>query len=123
MGELYQGIRRRSSIPMLSAREGSAFTFTPPDCFPRVAAFVGNCRIERPIPANVTKAIDFVRYIRSFRHRVFADAEVEALVAQIQEARLTANRATRSAHVAQLRARHAGSKESGAPNQEPDRRA
>lgn len=95
----------------------------PPDCIHSVVAFVGDCRFKTPMPDNVSKGIDFVRYIRSFRHRVFADAEVEALVAQIQKARLTANRATRAAHVAQLRARHAGSKEAGAPNQGPDRRA
>ncbi|MCD5995285.1 NERD domain-containing protein [Pseudomonas sp. CDFA 602] len=70
-----------------------------------VICFVGGSTFKTPMPVNVTQGIGFVRYIRSFQHAVFSEAEVDALADALQSRRRLPDRATHREHVQNLRRR------------------
>lgn len=70
-----------------------------------VITFVGGSTFKTDMPANVTKGIGFVRYIRSFKQQVFSDAEVDAFTAALQTGRRAPTHATHREHVQNLRRR------------------
>lgn len=70
-----------------------------------VVAFVGDCAFKTGMPANVTRGVGFVRYIRSFRERIFSEAEVEAFAEALQAGRRPPGFATHREHVRNLQRR------------------
>lgn len=77
----------------------------PEETIHSMVVFVGDCTFKTAMPANVTQGAGYIRFIKSHRERVLGDAEVERLVDTLQRGRLTPSRATRRAHVEQLRKR------------------
>lgn len=70
-----------------------------------VVVFTGSCVLKTAMPANVTKGIGYLRYIKSFREPILSDAAVKNAVSQIQQGRLAATRETHRQHVRSLRRR------------------
>lgn len=70
-----------------------------------VVAFVGDCTFKTEMPANVTRGIGFVRYIRSFRERVFTEDEIGAFIDALQAGRRAPGFATHREHVRNLKRR------------------
>ena len=79
----------------------------PPHRFPSVIVFVVDSTFKNEMPASVTHGAECVRFIRSFKTRLFSDTQVQDLRKQLKTGRLPPNRATHVAHVQQLKARHA----------------
>ena len=78
----------------------------PPETIHSVVVFAGNSTFKTPMPANVTKAGGYIRYIKSFQTPVLTESQVEAAVSQIQSGRLEPTRETHRQHVQQLKARN-----------------
>lgn len=64
-----------------------------------VIVFVGSCKIKSPMPANVTRGVSFVGYIKSNKTVVMSDEQVLDINSQIKAGRLTPNLKTHRAHV------------------------
>ena len=79
----------------------------PPQSIHSVIVFVGDSTFKNEMPASVTHGAECVRFIRSFKTRLFSDTQVQDLRKQLKTGRLPPNRATHVAHVQQLKARHA----------------
>ncbi|MCP4106613.1 MAG: NERD domain-containing protein [Desulfobacteraceae bacterium] len=54
-----------------------------------VVNFSGEVTFKTPMPANVTKGIGFIDFIRSHREVILSDAEVERVITQISDNRLS----------------------------------
>ncbi|SHF93348.1 Topoisomerase DNA binding C4 zinc finger [Microbulbifer donghaiensis] len=78
----------------------------PQDTIHSVVVFAGNSTFKTPMPANVTKAGGYIRYIKSFQIPVLTESQVQAAVSQIQSGRLAPTRETHRQHVQQLEARN-----------------
>ncbi len=78
----------------------------PPDTIHSVVVFAGNSTFKTPMPANVTKAGGYIRYIKSFQTPVLTESEVQTVVNRIQSGRLEPTRETHRQHVQQLQARN-----------------
>jgi hypothetical protein len=76
-----------------------------PDRLHSVITFVGGSTFKTEVPANVTKGIGFIRYIKSFKQQVFSQAEVEALMEALQAGRRAPTLATHREHVQNLKRR------------------
>ncbi len=70
-----------------------------------VITFVGGSTFKTEMPANVTRGIGFIRYIKSFRQVVFSKAEVEAMLQALKTGRLAPSIATHREHVQNLKRR------------------
>lgn len=70
-----------------------------------VITFVGGSTFKTDMPANVTRGIGFIRYIKSFRQAVFSEAEVDAMLHALQTSRRAPNLATHREHVQNLKQR------------------
>ena len=79
----------------------------PPQSIHSVIVFVGDSTFKNEMPASVTHGAECVRFIRSFKTRLFSDTQVQDLRKQLKTGRRPPNRATHVAHVQQLKARHA----------------
>ena len=79
----------------------------PPQSIHSVIVFVGDSTFKNEMPASVTHGAECVRFIRSFKTRLFSDTQVQDLRKQLKTGRLPPNRATHVTHVQQLKARHA----------------
>lgn len=77
---------------------------TPPGTVHSIIAFVGDSTFKTPMPANVTRRARFIRYIKSFRARVFTEAEVQALLERLETVRLAPTVATHREYVRNVRA-------------------
>jgi predicted RNA-binding Zn-ribbon protein involved in translation (DUF1610 family) len=77
----------------------------PVESIRSVVVFAGNSKFKTPMPANVTQAGGYVRYIKSFRDSVLTAPEVQRAVTQIQEGRLQPSRQKHRQHVQQLKTR------------------
>lgn len=67
-----------------------------------VIVFVGGSTFKTEMPANVTYAGGFIRYIKSFTQVVFNDAQVQQLVTIVQTQRLKPSLKTNREHVKNL---------------------
>jgi restriction system protein len=70
-----------------------------------VITFVGGSTFKTDMPANVTRGIAFIRYIKSFRQVVFSEAEVDDMLQALKAGRLAPSIATHREHVQQLKRR------------------
>lgn len=70
-----------------------------------VVAFVGDSRFRTAMPANVTRGMGFVAYIKSFREAVFTAQQVGELLQRLERGRLAPTLATHRAHVRNLQKR------------------
>lgn len=70
-----------------------------------IVAFVGVSTFKSPLPANVTRGMGYVAYIKSFREVVLSEQQVQEVLAHIQAERLKPSRATDRRHVKQLKKR------------------
>lgn len=77
----------------------------PPETVHSVIVFVGGSTFKTNMPANVTHAGGYVRYIKSFKQPVLSERQVEETLAQIKSGRLEPSSATHKAHVRSLKAR------------------
>lgn len=68
-----------------------------------VIVFAGQSTFNTTMPANVTRGMGYIGYIKSFRTPVFSEAEVQKMLAHIQSARLAPTRETNRRHVEQLK--------------------
>jgi len=76
-----------------------------PEHLHSVITFVGGSAFKTEMPANVTQGIGFVRYIKSFQHLVFSQAEVDAMLQTLQTGRRAPTLATHREHVQNLKRR------------------
>lgn len=76
-----------------------------PEHLHSVVSFVGGSTFKTEMPANVTQGIGFIRYIKSFQHPVFSEAEVNAMLRALQAGRRAPTLATRREHVQSLNRR------------------
>jgi restriction system protein len=53
-----------------------------------VITFVGGSTFKTAMPANVTRGIGFIRYIKSFRQAVFSETEVDGMLQALKTGRL-----------------------------------
>jgi len=70
-----------------------------------VITFVGGSTFKTQMPANVTRGIGFIRYIKSFRQVVFSEAEVDDMLQALKAGRLAPSLATHREHVQHLKRR------------------
>ena len=70
-----------------------------------LVVFAGDCSFKSPMPANVTKGVAYITYIKSFCEPVLSELQVQCAVSQLQRARLEPTRETRRQHVQQLKRR------------------
>lgn len=78
----------------------------PPSAIYSVVCFVGHSLFKTDLPPNVTHGLGSVRYIKSFKERVFSDERVRQVVRELESARYSATWATNRLHVENLRAKH-----------------
>lgn len=78
----------------------------PPETIHSVVCFVGDSRFKTPMPDNVTHGLGSVRYIKSFKTKVFSDQEMQQIVDDLQAGRKNDTRETHREHVANLRTNH-----------------
>lgn len=76
-----------------------------PEVIHSIVAFAGESTFKSPMPANVTRGVGYITYIKSFRDPVLSEAEVQKIVAQIQSGRLEPSWGTNRRHVQQLKTR------------------
>ncbi|NRH43690.1 NERD domain-containing protein [Pseudomonas sp. MS15a(2019)] len=76
-----------------------------PEHLHSVITFVGGSTFKTEVPANVTQGIGFIRYIKSFQHAVFKEAEVDAMLQALQNGRRVPTLATHREHVQNLKRR------------------
>lgn len=70
-----------------------------------VITFVGDSVFKSEMPANVTQGSRFIRYIKSFKHPVFSETEVDAMLQALQTNRRAPTLATHREHVQNLKRR------------------
>jgi hypothetical protein len=68
-----------------------------------LVVFVGDSTFKTDMPDNVTYAGGYIRYIKSKREEILSMADVNAVIAQIEELRLQRGLATNRQHVNHLR--------------------
>jgi restriction system protein len=78
----------------------------PANAIHSVVVFSGQCTLKSPLPANVTRGLGLITYIKSFRQQVLSDAQVEGVVAQVQAGRLAPSFKTARQHVQNLASRN-----------------
>ncbi|MCK7596467.1 NERD domain-containing protein [Microbulbifer sp. CAU 1566] len=78
----------------------------PADTIHSVVIFTGNSTFKTPMPANVTKAGGYIRYIKSFKTLALTEEDFEAVIHRVQSRRLASTRQTHRQHVEHLRARN-----------------
>ena len=71
----------------------------PKDTVKSVIVFVGEAKLKRRMPPNVTVGLDAARYIRSFKTRLLTEEQVTAACAIIESDRLPASWQTTRQHV------------------------
>jgi hypothetical protein len=81
-----------------------------------VVCFVGEATFKTPVPAGVFLEGRYVHHIESFQTPVFPEEEVVGLIQRIEACRLERGFKTNRAHVKQLNARRASSKNDSAAN-------
>ena len=77
----------------------------PADKIHSIVTFVGDSSFKTPMPPNVTYGAGFIRYIKSFKEKVFSEDEVSDLTARIESGRLQPGYSTRKEHVQRLKER------------------
>ena len=87
----------------------------PPDTIHSVIVFVGGSTFKTEMPASVTYGGGCARFILSFTQPVFDDRQVQDLLLALRSGRMAPTRATHSAHVQQLKERHAPNAERKCP--------
>lgn len=80
-----------------------------------VVVFVGEAKLKREMPENVTVGLGGARYIRSFRTRMLSEEQVAEICKVIEAGRMKPSWGTNRQHVQNLRRRKHGS----APRQCP----
>jgi ssDNA-binding Zn-finger/Zn-ribbon topoisomerase 1 len=88
----YKHIKALEAVPGVS-----------PETLHSVIAFTGKGTLKSKIPANVTSGNGYIRYIKSFQTPILSQAQVQAVIAQIEANRLAPSRKTHRQHVAQLK--------------------
>lgn len=77
----------------------------PASAIHSLVVFAGNSTFKTDMPANVTHAGGYIRYVRSRREKILSQADVDAVCAQIDQLRLPPGMATNRQHVNHLRKR------------------
>ncbi len=75
-----------------------------------VVCFMGDAKFKNGVPEGVFLDGRYVSYIESFQTPVFSETEVSDMIQKIESGRLERGLKTNRAHVGQLNARHAPSK-------------
>lgn len=78
----------------------------PAEAIHSVIVFAGNSSFKTKMPANVTQAGGFIRYIKSKQESVLSEAQVQDIIERINTGRLTASWKTDRKHVKQLKQKH-----------------
>ena len=74
-----------------------------------VVVFVGEAKLKREMPENVTVGLGGARYIRSFRSRVLSEGQVAEVCKAIETGRMKPSWGTNRQHIRNLRRRKDGS--------------
>ena len=75
----------------------------PVDCIHSVICFVGEAKLAKSMPPNVTVRSGCVDHIRSFKEPVLTEAQVQTAVQRIEVARLARGMQTNRRHVRHVR--------------------
>ena len=75
----------------------------PADTIHSIVTFVGDSTFKTTMPPNVTYGAGFIRYIKSFKEKVFSEDQVSDLVARIESSRLQPGYSTSKEHVQRLK--------------------
>lgn len=78
----------------------------PEDTVHSVVVFTGENTFKTPMPENVTKGTDYIRYIRSFYQEVLSEGQVKSAALTIESRRIEPSRQTHQEHVAALNERN-----------------
>lgn len=84
----------------------------PVDAIHSLVVFVGDSTFKSAMPENVTYAGGYIRHIKSKRKIVLSQADVDEVIAQIEQLRLQRGLATNREHVRHLQEKASPSKES-----------
>lgn len=84
----------------------AALLGVPHDQVRSIVAFVGNARLKKAMPANVTDATGCTRLIRSSHTEVFSAEQVAGFCAALASGRLEPGWKTHQAHLESLKQRH-----------------
>ena len=84
----------------------------PVDAIHSLVVFVGDSTFKTAMPENVTYAGGYIRHIKSKRKIVLSQADVDEVIAQIEQLRLQRGLATNREHVRHLQERASPIKES-----------
>ncbi len=71
-----------------------------------LVVFVGDATFKTEMPNNVTYSSGYIRHIKSKREVVLSQADVDAVISQIEKMRLQRGLATNRKHVSHLRRNH-----------------
>ncbi len=71
-----------------------------------IIVFIGKSTFKTPMPENVTKGMQFIRYVKAHQTEILGEYEVSELVSRIEERRLMPNRKKQKQHVEYLREQH-----------------
>lgn len=78
-------------------------TGLPDAYFKSLVVFVGDCTFKTPMPSNVVRIRDFVRYIKSFQTPIIRDNQVSEILSLINRCAATVSNAQKARHVTNLR--------------------
>lgn len=87
----------------------------PPEVIHSVIVFTGEAKFKTTMPANVTRGIGYISFLRTFREPVLSESTVSAVVQRIQSGRLEPSRATNRQHVQNLKAESVQSEQPKCP--------
>lgn len=77
----------------------------PADTIKSVVVFSGGSTFKSPMPANVTRGMGYITYIKTFRQPILSDTQVKDIVARIQSGRMSPSLETNRRHIQNLSAR------------------
>jgi hypothetical protein len=68
-----------------------------------LVVFIGDSKFKTPMPKNVTHGGGYIRFIKSKDQHVLSPSQVDAIEQKISSGRLPQSRATRQAHIEQVK--------------------
>jgi hypothetical protein len=75
----------------------------PADTIHSIVTFVGDSSFKTPMPPNVTYGAGFIRYIKTFKEKMFTEDQVKDLVARIESGLFAPGYSTRREHIQNLK--------------------
>ncbi|MDD5392751.1 MAG: NERD domain-containing protein [Thiothrix sp.] len=74
-----------------------------PACLHSVIIFAGDCTFKTPMPENVVYPSSYNSYLKSKRHAILSEQQVQEYIALINACRLTPSFATQRAHIRNIK--------------------